>query len=491
VRSWRWTLSASIASVVLFLLAMPPGYFAVGAFFAWAPLLACIAGRLPVRANAITWGVSLFVCWAVMTWPLAAYPVLAFNQPLWLSALLILLHGLWGCAPYALAAGIGAWLVRRHAKLGLIVAPLIFTGLTVGWPTAFPGGLYLAWYRFPWAYGWAEFGGIWMLSIWLFAFNWLFALIGQHAWSRRSPAWTLAGIFIALLFVFIGVGFWRAQSWKDREQAALAAGASIEVALIQPAFPPPNAKQGNLPFPSTYTREDLLIIPLSLEAVGENPDLDLVVWPEFPLRIDYLTNPETRGFIDSWRANTSAALLFSSLESVGPDEAASVAHFLLPGSNESEMRLKKRLIPMSEYLPCEQQFPALRRLFPNVNDLQAGANFQPFELPPGIRIAPLICYDDAFPGVSRKFEEAGANVLVSLSDDSWFGDTRFRDLRVAVGMLRSIETGLPWLRVGNANRTLVVLPSGQIFGESEIPEFHRGFLVKEIPVLVDRLPVEE
>ncbi|WP_309399261.1 apolipoprotein N-acyltransferase [Cerasicoccus maritimus] len=477
--------AAALASTTLFLLAMPPGYVALGAFIAWVPMFAVFSTARSAKAVAALWFAVACVLAFVLSYPLIRYPIAAFGQPFALAFSLIAINSLWTAIPYALAAWISHKLTARWSRAGHIATPFIFATCVTQFPVVFPAGLYLSLYQFPWAYGWAEFGGSWILSLWLFAFNWLIAQLVLSLWQKGQTPKGVIPTAIVLVITFVGVGHWRQGVWEDREQAAITAGRVVKVALIQPALPPENAAKVDLPFPENYTREDLLLIPLSTEALQQHPDIDLIVWPEFPLRIDYLTQPQPRSLINQWRSQNQAALLFCSLENVDPatDSTASIAHFLYPSAASSEMRSKKRLIPMSEVLPGESFLPFMRDLFPQVNNLTKDENFQPIELRKGVQIAPLICYDDMFPSVARRWVAEGADILVSMTNDSWFGDNRMQDMRLAAGMLNVMETRKPWVRVGNANNTLIIYPSGEAFDKELVRDYRRGWMVGQVPLL--------
>ena len=91
-----------------------------------------------------------------------------------------------------------------------------------------------------------------------------------------------------------------------------------------------------------------------------------------------------------------------------------MAVHLLTAEDGHQQTSKKNLIPFSEYLPLEDRIPAMRKLFPNVNQFQEGTDWVPLELG-SIKLGPLVCYDDMFSENARRWKQEGADILVSLS----------------------------------------------------------------------------
>ena len=440
--------------------------------------------------SSLAWLGATLPSWFLMLSPLSFYLIEALGQSVVLSLLLILIAALWSAIPYFIAGYVGArWLRNFNAVGSPFLIALVFALVTGFWPVPFPGGLYLPLYRMSWFYQWAEWGGPFALHFWIFFIN---GLLGKFAYElavERKFNWQ-SGVGLLVSFsVMLSVGLWRQKHFERIEDTAFKEGKILRAGLIQPAFPPEQFDPSRMPFPEDYTHRDLLLIPLSNAMMAQNEDLDLIIWPEIPLSMNYLSNERTQGMVDSWFARNKVRLLFCSTERNMPGEEEGrkneeniVAHFLKASPQQADYRAKKRLIPFSEYLPFEDSMPFLRTWFPRVNRFESDDAFEVFSLDEHTKLAPLICYDDMFTSVAKRWRENGANVLVTMSNDSWFGDTVMQDIRLAAGMLNVMETRLPWLRVGNAGRTLAVLPSGRMMGDGLVPLFRRGFLAVEVPV---------
>ena len=120
---------------------------------------------------------------------------------------------------------------------------------------------------------------------------------------------------------------------------------------------------------------------------------------------------------------------------------------------------KQHLVPFGEYIPCDKLFPILQKLSP------IGVSLWPGEAKvldlKGVKLAPLICFEDTDPTLARKAAKLGAQALVLITNDSWFSFSYEAEQHAQQTVLRAIETGLPVIRVGNSGVTGIIRPSGQ------------------------------
>ena len=470
-------------------LSFPPGAVPVLALICWVPcfLLGFLETnwKVPVWA----WFATAFVNWLIHTWPLQYYPIEAFGQPVLTSRFLLAAAAWWSSIPYAAAAFVSHKWLANGSRPGRWLPPVVFTVLSGIWPVPFPGGMHLALYRVPWVFQWAEVGGSMALNFWIFLTSFLIAR-GIHATlSERILPGSVSLQLLAVLAIILIPGALRYGCWCEREDLAIENQEVFRAALVQPALPAPGINRERVPFPENYRRNDIWLIPISNTAKASHPDLQLVVWPEVPIPVGYGSDPKRKAMIDTWLATFRKPLLFCSTEKKsdsrdgGPDFEMQTMHLLTP-DGKHQQAAKKLLIPFSEYLPLEDQIPVMRKIFPNVNRFKRGTEWTSFVLGP-VQLGPMVCYEDMFPEIARKWKKEGANILVSLSNDSWFGDTRMQEIRLAAGMLCAIETRLPWLRCENAGYTLACLPSGRLLEKRTAPLFKRAFVFVEAPLVTE------
>jgi apolipoprotein N-acyltransferase len=140
---------------------------------------------------------------------------------------------------------------------------------------------------------------------------------------------------------------------------------------------------------------------------------------------------------------------------------------------------KTRLFPFTEYLPWPLDSERVRRWLPWAGGWKPGSG--PRILPvashgrPAVRIAPLICYDAVDPSFGIAAVRQGAEVLVTLSNDSWFSYPGVQRLILIVSAFRSIETRRPQLRSTPTGVSAVIDETGELL--DTIDRDRRGTLI--------------
>ena len=137
---------------------------------------------------------------------------------------------------------------------------------------------------------------------------------------------------------------------------------------------------------------------------------------------------------------------------------------------------KQVLLAFGEYIP----FAAILSNLPGFPPI--GAGFTPGEgpttldLPAGIKVAPLICYEDLMPALARRLvAEKGAHLLINLTNDAWFGASVAPWQHARLAQWRAIETRRTLVRVTNTGVTALISPKGEIL--QSLPTFAPGVLV--------------
>ena len=195
---------------------------------------------------------------------------------------------------------------------------------------------------------------------------------------------------------------------------------------------------------------------VTLAAGASRPEL--ILWPEAALPYPLNADPGVRGFAESV-ANDAGAPLFLGAVAVsgprGPDEKWSDAAFAVePGSGlQNAFYSKRHLVPFGEYIPLRPILGWLSKVVPIGGDFAPGTDATPIVvgLPRGAAaLGPLICYEDLFPSLSRESVLSGADALVVVTNDAWYGEEGAAYQHAAHSVLRAVETRRPVLRCGNA-----------------------------------------
>ncbi|MGW8392556.1 apolipoprotein N-acyltransferase [Pseudoduganella sp. HUAS MS19] len=161
------------------------------------------------------------------------------------------------------------------------------------------------------------------------------------------------------------------------------------------------------------------------------------------------------------------------------------AAFVQPGLGLAGVYRKSRLFPLTEYLPVWLDWPAVRRILPWAGNWVAGSGARvfPLRLADGreIPVLPLICRDDVDPGLAIAGARLGAQVILTMSNDSWFSaDGTGARLHQAAAAFRSIETRLPQFRVTSNGYSAAIDASGDVLAGTRIGE--PALVIADLPV---------
>jgi apolipoprotein N-acyltransferase len=201
------------------------------------------------------------------------------------------------------------------------------------------------------------------------------------------------------------------------------------------------------------------------------------VWPEtvYPTTFGSPKSEEGAAFdraIAGFVARTGVPLVFGAYDADGGIEY-NAAVFLEPGRRsrqpapvEFDTYRKASLFPLTERVPAPLDGARMRRWLPWLGTWApgTGGDVVTLTLRDGrrLRIAPLICYDALAPELARAAVRAGAEAIVTLSNDSWFADGPAPWLHLVGAAFRSVETRRPQVRATNTGISAVIDATGGI-----------------------------
>lgn len=135
-----------------------------------------------------------------------------------------------------------------------------------------------------------------------------------------------------------------------------------------------------------------------------------------------------------------------------------------------------------EYIPFFSVLARMQLVPENSGVFTAGSGPVTLDIPGGIKLAPLICYEDLMPQLARRFVDLkGAQLLINLTNDAWFGKTAAPWQHARLATWRAIETRRAMVRATNTGLTSVINPKGEIV--ETIPVFTRGVLISQVPLM--------
>jgi apolipoprotein N-acyltransferase len=217
------------------------------------------------------------------------------------------------------------------------------------------------------------------------------------------------------------------------------------------------------------------------DEVLERGDPDLLVWPEtvYPTTFGSPKSPDGAAFdreIAAFVARSGRPLVFGAYDAEDGDEF-NAAIFLAPAAHGPlafEAYRKASLFPLTERVPALLESGLVRRWLPWLGAWKPGkgAAVVPLTLRDGrtIRVAPLICYDAVDPGLAVAAVRSGAELILTLSNDSWFAAGGGPRLHLVVSAFRSLETRRPQVRATNTGISAIIDATGEILASAAVGE---------------------
>ncbi|HVO26411.1 MAG TPA: apolipoprotein N-acyltransferase, partial [Candidatus Margulisiibacteriota bacterium] len=241
----------------------------------------------------------------------------------------------------------------------------------------------------------------------------------------------------------------------------------------------------------TYDAARLILdthFALSTEALKRGA-VDLLVWPEtvYPTTFGAPKSADGAAFdreIEAFAARAGVPLVFGAYEADRGDEfnAAFFLQAAVQGRATFATYRKASPFPLTERVPAWLDSDTVRRWLPWMGTWKPGAGGQVVSLSlhdgRTLRVAPLICYDALFPHHALAAVRQGAEMIVTVSNDSWFSFGNVPRLILMISAFRSIETRRPQVRATNSGISAIITPTGEFLQTIGVDE--RGSLVAAV-----------
>ena len=217
-----------------------------------------------------------------------------------------------------------------------------------------------------------------------------------------------------------------------------------------------------LGLPTRGTRE---VTPNCKPGPGAKPTIDLIVWPESPAPFED-ADPHFRHWVSALAEDVHAPMIVGDIaveNEAGLTETAmfNSAAFVAPDGMFVGRYDKMHLVPFGEYTPFPQLLSFAGSLTDQVGHMTPGKHRVVFAAN-GHRYGVFICYESIFADEVRRFVKQGADVLVNISDDGWYGDTSAPWQHLNMTRMRAIENDRWVLIATNNGVTAVINPYGQV-----------------------------
>ena len=325
---------------------------------------------------------------------------------------------------------------------------------------------------FPWLYlgysqlhtslaGFAPVGGVLLVSL---AVALTAAALSAALLSALARRWlACCGALAITAAIWLTADAYRQQQWTQpvSDQA-------IKVGLVQP-----NISQDQKWLPENQ-RPTLDLLAAMSEPLW--PEADWVLWPEAALPTLYEYALPFINEVSNTAASNNSALITGVL--YRRSDSPKIYNSIIARGLGQGTYLKTRLVPFGEYVPLEQWLRGTLDFFNLPTSIIAAGHGKQRGLQVGkYQISTSICYEVVYPALVAK-NAIGSDVLLTISNDAWFGDSIGPVQHMQMAQMRALETQRYLIRGTNNGVSALVNPKGEI--TASMPRFERTTLVGQV-----------
>lgn len=347
--------------------------------------------------------------------------------------------------------------LRRMQRIYLF--PLVFGGLeflrSLSSVLGFPwGSLGYSQTNLIYFVQFASLGGVPLVTFWIISINILLYLLADTYAVKNRPSknylYLLIGI-IVMPFIYSGVVILRGYRSPGE----------ITATVLQPNISPDEKR-----FSSGREREEII-----KEIILDAPDSDIYILPETASPYSLTHSMRTRNFFTDL-ANRKGGYIITGMPDFDVINTK-LYHYnavgLVDSTGITGVYRKMFLVPFVERLPYDDVIPIFKKINLGQGHFTPGRLFSVFDVGRA-KLSVFICYEAIFPQLIREFVLKGAEILVNITEDGWFGKTFAPYQHAEMATFRCIEYRRALLRSANTGVSLIVDPFGRILSRTEIYE---------------------
>ena len=412
------------------------------------PFIALIFSEKPCLRKIYLWGLFSYI--GTIWW-------MAFVDIEGLRALIVggtfLLSAFFGLK-YLLIGGISSIVVKKSPRIAFLFIPSL-------WVLTDYGMLFGA-MSFPWAFdGYlvSQIGGISQLAsvtgVWGLTF--LAVIFAVVLYERQKKKILVLSVILILISIW---GFSRMKPVEFFEEKAL---------VMQP-----NTDQGN--WHGTISLMQSMDVLDSLFAASLELERGIYILPESAIFTYLQFRPLVQIMLENWLEFYDSPIIFGTLQPILDEDenlisAFNTAIFAEPRyhNNLENFRkyYKQKLVPFVETMPFASIFPLISRLDLGGGRFTAGVENSVWQTG-NLNAAPMICYESIYPNFARRRVNNGANVLVNITNDGWFGRTTAPYQHAEMSRVRAVENGVSIVRSANSGISFSADPYGRYLGKTQL-----------------------
>lgn len=366
--------------------------------------------------------------------------------------------------------GFSGILYNKLERLGFVcLFPFVFTGLE------FLRSLSSVW-GFPWGSvgfsqtnlihlnQFASIGGLPLVTLWVLFLNVLVYLFLKSLGKKNKKKMVYVYFFVALLvlpLMYSEIVLHRDISKIERKS----------VGVIQPNVLPEDKRK------KSFKRLSKI-----KELFKKCSSADLYVLPETASPFPLSHNRNARKFFRGL-AKEKRVPIITGMHDYERKEGQ-VVHYnaaaVVDSTGIKGVYRKIFLLPFVERLPFDDVIPELKKVDLGQGHLTPGSNYPVFAIG-SLKFSVFICYEAVFPQLVRNFANKGANLLVNITEDGWFGSTTGPYQHAQMAVFQSILFRKALVRSANTGVSVITTPYGQIKKRTEI--YREGCIVDEVSLL--------
>ena len=300
----------------------------------------------------------------------------------------------------------------------------------------------------------ADITGAWGVSFLLVLVN---TAIVEIIWSIRKRLWARLRIVVILVISFLFLTLY--YGYFHLSQQALPTGTQhpLRISVIQ----------GNIPQElkwDPHVSSKILEKYFALTKQASSDKARLIVWPEASLPIIPQENPQLFEEVRYFTKDTGISLLLGAVTADAKFYYNSA--LLISGAGEVLTKYNKiHLVPFGEYIPLRKLLPFLETIVP-IGEVEHGKEYTVFKIPDprsqALNFSVLICFEDVFPRLSRRFVKQGADFLVNITNDGWYKETPAAYQHLQASLFRSVENRVFIVRSAHTGVSAFINPLGKI-----------------------------
>ena len=483
----RWLFALSAASALLIAAAFPPYHYDLMPWFGLAPLLYALrrTGLLAGAGLSLLAGVLFYIF--TFSWAGSIVEIGVANWLLFMVVPQSLYFLVFGIFYTLISRNIGSW--------NIIAAPALWVALEYARSNLF--FLALPWnllahsqYRNLPVIQIADVTGVYGISFLMVMVNQLLSQLPDSAIFRRwkssadavsqTNTTNWAAQIVTVVFCLIVV---LSYGW-NRQSESIGTG-HLRVAMVQPNL----LTRDNMSHAEQAAHLDGYG-QLTRSAAAAKPEL--IVWPASSLPAALKASRLVRHMVIQLARETGVPLLVggSGNEKMGANgnetPAYSNSEFLILPSGRMKGQFNKiRLLPFNEYVPLKgivqwpEMIAAIRK------DFLPGESYTIFQVSDA-RFGTPICWENLFPDHFRRFVKAGANFMVSTTNEGFYGPTAAPHQTLAINIFRAVENRVAIARAATTGVSAFIDPDGRIAERVQDSSgkdlFVSGFIVRDVPL---------